>query len=66
MHRLYVAHATKIVVATPRPERSSARFRTCLACMAADAVGDGFNLLNRVNYTSYVGTISSPVFGSRT
>jgi len=24
---------------------------------------DGFNLLNRVNYGSYVGTLSSPLFG---
>ena len=24
---------------------------------------DGFNLLNRVNYASYVGIISSPLFG---
>ena len=25
---------------------------------------DGFNLLNRVNYASYVGIISSPLFGT--
>ena len=25
---------------------------------------DGFNLLNRVNYVSYVGIISSPLFGT--
>ena len=25
---------------------------------------DGFNLLNRFNYVSYVGIISSPVFGT--
>ncbi len=25
---------------------------------------DGFNLLNRVNYASYVGIISSPLYGT--